>query len=153
MVQVVVVLMEILVEQDQTILDQLVKVSLVAEVVDLNHLEVAAVAAVSTVGANGTSLPVMVGTFLPTSLELPPVTVVEEERKATPASPGTAGTGGTGGGGDGKYGGGNDGESGTYNTGGGGVLLVNKEDTPIQQDLLPAQFRRWIWHCCTKIST
>ena len=46
-VQVVVVLMEILVEQDQTILDQLNKVSLVAEVVDLNHLEVAAVAAVS----------------------------------------------------------------------------------------------------------
>tara|TARA_Y100000361_G_scaffold116940_1_gene107969 strand:+ start:57 stop:230 length:174 start_codon:yes stop_codon:yes gene_type:complete len=46
-VRVVVVLMEIPLEQDQTILDQLNKVSLVAEVVDLNHLEVAAVAAVS----------------------------------------------------------------------------------------------------------
>ena len=46
-VRVVVVVMEILLEQDQTILDQLNKVSLVAEVVDLNHLEVAAVAAVS----------------------------------------------------------------------------------------------------------
>ena len=46
-VRVVVVLMEILLEQHQTILDQLNKVSLVAEVVDLNHLEVAAVVAVS----------------------------------------------------------------------------------------------------------
>tara|TARA_B100002019_G_scaffold162839_1_gene140474 strand:+ start:1547 stop:1738 length:192 start_codon:yes stop_codon:yes gene_type:complete len=46
-VQVVVVLTQILVEQDQTILDQLNKVSLVAEVVEMNHLEVAAVAAVS----------------------------------------------------------------------------------------------------------
>tara|TARA_Y100000289_G_scaffold50119_1_gene50946 strand:+ start:215 stop:406 length:192 start_codon:yes stop_codon:yes gene_type:complete len=46
-VRVVVVLTQILVEQEQIILDQLNKVSLVAEVVDLNHLEVAAVAAVS----------------------------------------------------------------------------------------------------------
>tara|TARA_Y100000004_G_scaffold187831_1_gene241123 strand:+ start:485 stop:676 length:192 start_codon:yes stop_codon:yes gene_type:complete len=46
-VRVVVVLTQILVEQDQTILDQLNKVSLVAEVVQMNHLEVAAVAVVS----------------------------------------------------------------------------------------------------------
>jgi hypothetical protein len=46
-VQVVVVLTQILVEQEQIILDQLNKVSLVAEVVEMNHLEVAAVAAVS----------------------------------------------------------------------------------------------------------
>tara|TARA_Y100000592_G_C5454344_1_gene310506 strand:- start:1235 stop:1429 length:195 start_codon:yes stop_codon:yes gene_type:complete len=46
-VPVVVVLMETLLEQHQTILDQLNKVFLVAEVVVMNHLEVAAAVAVS----------------------------------------------------------------------------------------------------------
>ena len=46
-VRVVVVLTQVLVEQEQIILDQLNKVSLVVEVVEMNHLEVAAVAAVS----------------------------------------------------------------------------------------------------------